>query len=226
MNDKIIETLDEHFAKSKLLSYKKGTTLVSLGDEPGGVFYLKEGYVKMNTILANGNELTLNIFKQGSFFPMFWALGQVTNNYAFETMTNAALYKVPRNDIENFLSENSEVTLDLIKRILSGVDGLLTNYNHLLVGNADTRVASALLIAAKRFGEKTKDGTIIKLQLTHQDIANLAGISRETASVAIEKLAKEKILKQITRKFIIFDMDGLFEKTNFYSDITENSTDL
>lgn len=226
MNDKIIETLDEHFAKSKLLSYKKGTTLVSLGDEPSGVFYLKEGYVKMNTVLGNGNELTLNIFKPGSFFPMFWALGQVANNYAFETMTNAAIYKIPRNDIENFLSENSEVALDLIKRILSGVDGLLTNYNHFLVGNADTRVASALLVAAKRFGEKTKDGTIVKLQLTHQDIANLAGISRETASVAIEKLAKEKILAQITRKFVIFDMDGLFEKTNFDSDITENSTDL
>lgn len=227
MDNKIVESLDEYFAKFKLTSYKKGVTLIFLAEEPTSVFYLKEGFVKMNTVLANGQELTLNIYKPGSLFPMFWALGEVPNNYAFETITDASLYKISRKEIVDFLKENPGVALDLIKRILSGVDGLLTNYNHLLVGNSNTRVASAFLIAAKRFSQKTKDGkTLISLKLTHQDIANLAGISRETASIAIEKLSKDKIIKQVKRMFVILDMDKLHQKTTIENETLDSPSVL
>lgn len=227
MDNKMVESLDEYFAKFKLTSYKKGVTLIFLAEEPTSVFYLKEGFVKMNTVLANGQELTLNIYKPGSLFPMFWALGEVPNNYAFETITDASLYKISRNEVRNLLKENPGVALDLIKRILSGVDGLLTNYNHLLVGNSNTRVASAFLIAAKRFSQKTKDGkTLISLKLTHQDIANLAGISRETASIAIEKLSKDKIIKQVKRMFVILDMDKLHQKTTIENETLDSPSVL
>lgn len=227
MDNKMVESLDEYFAKFKLTSYKKGVTLIFLAEEPTSVFYLKEGFVKMNTVLANGQELTLNIYKPGSLFPMFWALGEVPNNYAFETMTNVSLYKISRKEIVDFLKENPGVALDLIKRILSGVDGLLTNYNHLLIGNSNTRVASAFLIAAKRFSQKTKDGkTLISLKLTHQDIANLAGISRETASIAIEKLSKDKIIKQVKRMFVILDMDKLHQKTTIENETLDSPSVL
>lgn len=227
MDNKIVESLDGYFAKFKLTSYKKGVALILLADEPTSVFYLKEGFVKMNTVLANGQELTLNIYKPGSLFPMFWALGEVPNNYAFETMTNVSLYKISRKEIVDFLKENPGVALDLIKRILSGVDGLLTNYNHLLIGNSNTRVASAFLIAAKRFSQKTKDGkTLISLKLTHQDIANLAGISRETASIAIEKLSKDKIIKQVKRMFVILDMDKLHQKTTIENETLDSPSVL
>jgi len=208
------EKLDQFFAKYKLVSFDKKSTIIFLADEPDGVYYLKEGFVKMNTILGNGNELILNIYKPGSYFPMFWALGEVPNNYGFETITNVKLYKAPRKDVLEFLKENQEISFNLIKRILSGVDGLLTNYNHLLVGNSNSRVASALLIASKRFGIPTKDAKLlINLKLTHQDIANLAGISRETASIAIERLLKRKIIEQRKRSFVILDTELLTNET-------------
>lgn len=225
MDDKVIGKVDSYFAKYKLLTFKKGAMIINLADEPSGVFYLKEGYVKMNTILANGNELTLNIYKPGSFFPMFWALGGVSNNYAFTAMTEVHLHKVSRVEITDFLKENSEVAFDLIRRILAGMDGLVTNFRHLLVGSADTRVASALVLAAKRFGESNSTGAItIKLNLTHQDIANLAGISRETASIAIGKLVKEKIVSQVKRRFVISDMDALYDETSFDGESLTNPT--
>lgn len=226
MNDKGNE-IEKFFAKYKLVEYKAKEVIIDMADEPSGVYFIKEGFIKMNAILANGNELTLNIFKPGSFFPMFWALGEVPNNYIFETMTEVSVYKAPRKEVMDFLNNNSAVALGLIKRILSGVDGLLTNYNHMLVGNADTRVASALLIAAKRFGEVDTSGkTLIKLKLTHQDIANLAGISRERASIVIGELVKGGIIEQIDRRFVILDMDKLYEKTTFDGELLTSSTVL
>lgn len=41
-------------------------------------------------------------YKKGSFFPMFWALGDVPNNYSFEAMTNSKIYKAPKNEVVRY----------------------------------------------------------------------------------------------------------------------------
>src|SRR4030042_2035731 len=170
----------------------------------------------MNTLTPDGNELTLNIYKPGTFFPMFWAIGDVPNQYSFQAMTQVSLNKAPKKEFIEFLRSNPAVLFDLTQRIMRGVDGLITNIRHFLVGNSNKRIASTLLMASKRFGKKTDKGKIIiSLSLTHQDIADLAGMTRETTSLAIERLSKLKILKQVKRKFVIEDIDRLSKEASF-----------
>lgn len=102
------------------------------------------------------------------------------------------------------------------------MEGLLTNYHHLLIGSVDSRVSSVLFITAKRFGQKIRGGTLIDLKLNHQDIANPACISRETASVDIGKLTKGNIIKQTACKFVILDMDNLIYKTDIHQEDSKN----
>ena len=216
MNKKVVDRLEKYFSSYKLISYRKGDTIIYSTDEPNGVYYLKKGYVKMNIVSIDGNELILNIHKPGSFFSTFWAIGEKPNSYSFIAMDKVTIYKSPKEDFLVFLKENPEVLFDLTKRVLSGVDELVINITHLLAGSSENRVASALSIVTKRFGEKMKDGKIlIKLNLTHQDIADMAGITRETASLAIGKLTKNKILKQQGRKFVIFDINKLDNITSY-----------
>lgn len=80
---------------------------------------------------------------------------------------------------------------ELTKKILIGLSGVLTNIEYMLCGNSQKRVIGAISLSAKRFGSKKRNGeTIINMPLTHQDIANIAGIARETASIAIKKTRK------------------------------------
>ena len=53
MDKEIGGKLDQFFAKYKLVSFKKKSTIIFLADEPDGVYYLKEGFVKMNTIFLS-----------------------------------------------------------------------------------------------------------------------------------------------------------------------------
>jgi CRP/FNR family transcriptional regulator len=216
MNKQIGSVLNKYFSKYKLITIDKNSTIIFSSDDPTGVYYLRKGYIKMNTITPDGNELTLNIYKPGTFFPMFWAIGDVPNQYSFQAMTQVSLNKAPKNEFIEFLQSNPVVLFDLTQRILRGTDGLITNIRHFLVGNSNHRVASTILMAAKRFGKKTNNGkVIISLSLTHQDIADLAGMTRETTSLAIERLSKLKILKQVRRKFVIEDMEKLSEEASF-----------
>src|SRR3989344_193941 len=147
------------------MTYKKGETILRSDDNPQGVYYIKKGFVKMDSIFENGREITLNIFKPGAYFPMTWAVG-----------------------------------------------GILQNIEFILCGDAYHRVLGAVFLSAKRFGEVKGNGKItIKIPLTHQDIANIAGMSRETATLAIKRLRKKKIITYKKRLIFIANIK-IFEK--------------
>src|SRR4030042_2979482 len=206
---KINTEINEFFSRYKLLEYKAKEIVIHMSDEPSGVYYVKDGFVKMNTILLNGSELTLNIFRPGSFFPMAWALTDSPNNYLYQTMTKVSLYKAPKKEILDFLKSNSDVLFDLTKRVFSGLDGLMTNITYLVFGSAQNRVVSALLLCSRRFGKREKGMVVINIHLTHQDIANIAGLTRETTSIEIGKLKKENIISQSGGEIVIEDIERL-----------------
>ncbi len=190
--------------------YKKKEVVVRADDEPPGVFYLKEGFARLYTVSPYGQELTFNILKPGCYFSMMWAIGEAQNSRYFEAMTDIELWRAPKEELLKFIRENPDVLFELTKRILVGLDGLLGVMESLLFGNAYNKVATALIVAAKRFGKKQDDGqTIIELPLTHQAIASLACLSRETTSSIMKQFEKDKLINNKRPYLVIADFDKL-----------------
>ena len=80
---------------------------------------------------------------------------------------------------------------------------------YLVFGNACNKVASILLICAERFGQKMAYGTLITIPLTHKNIANLVGITRETTSVEIKKFEKKGLIAYRGRLIVVKNEDLL-----------------
>lgn len=207
---KMTNLLENFFSKYPILAYDKNQVIIHADDTPTGVFYVKNGYIKMNTILENGRQLTLNIFKEGTYFPMIWAITNISNGYFFQTVTPAQVCRAPKDALISFIKKNPDALYDLTKRILIGLDGLLTNIEHQLSGNSYHRVVSALILSARRFGQKReKNEVVIKFPLTHDEIGNIASISRETVSIVMEKLKKKGLLTYEHKLVIIKNLDSL-----------------
>ena len=190
------------FSRYPAASYKKEAIILQPDDPTAHVYYVVSGFVRMYCQLPDGKELTLNIFKPESYFPMFLILGNSPNTYFYQAITPVQLKRVPSGEVVTFLRREPDVLFEFTTRISAGVNGLLSNIQYLLFGPAVSRVASVLLILARRFGEEKDSAVNIQLPLTHQDIANLIGLTRETTSLEMEKLVKRKIIsynhKQIT----------------------------
>ena len=202
--------LKEFFGNFNEITYRKGDVIVLAHDEPGGVYLIKNGVVKMSYIDSKGIEFIANIFKPGTFFPMTWAIGEIGNEYQYEALTPVKIIKVPRDIFIQFLEDNPGVLFNLTKRILIGLDGLLFNMRNLLNGSSKSATAVILAMLAKRFGDKTKSGkTEISIKFTHQDIANFAGITRESATLAINQLERQKIIIQVKRKIVVNSLSEL-----------------
>jgi CRP/FNR family transcriptional regulator, cyclic AMP receptor protein len=191
------------------LKFRKGDVLIRSDEEPRGIYFLYSGVVKMSTISKDGTEIVFNLFKPGSFFPMIWAITETKNLYEFQAITSTIIYRVSRKDTLEFLEKENTAYIDLIKRILTGFDNLLRGLQFLLFGNSTKRVAAALLILGRRFGQKTGKDVTLKIKIRHEDIAGMAALSRETVSLAIGELEEKKIIQQKRRLFIINKPDEL-----------------
>lgn len=190
----------DSFATSK---YKKGETIISAEDKLSGVYYLKRGFVRMNLFYEDGSELTLNILKPGSVFPMMWAVGEIENSYFFQAITDVVLHKIPKDKLLEHLNDHPEAMMYYLKKILSGMDGLIKTMPHFLYGNSRERVLAVIDVLSKRFGKKEKTGILVNIRLTHQEIANLAGLTRETTSLILKSLEREKIFSYRRRLFFL-----------------------
>lgn len=209
MEQRISEKINNFFSRFKKLSFKKGETLLQADDKPGGVLYLKKGYVRLYSLSKDAQELALIIFKAEDVFPLMWTINDTPNTYYAEAMTAAELYQAPKEKFLTFIKNNNEVLFELTSRILTRFGGVLNRMEYAIFGHARSKVASIILICAERFGIKDKQDVVIQVPLTHQDIANLIGVARETVSIEMEQLQKKGLIRHQGKYLVVKNVQKL-----------------
>ncbi len=161
--------------------------------------------VKQYSVSGEGQELTLQLYKPGSYFYMAWLGGVAESHYYFETMTRVELIKAPLVSLSTFLDDHPEVLREVNARVFRGIDQVLFRFETLAFGDAATKVAAALLLLMRRFGAPSPVGRAIALPLTHREIALLCALTRETVSVEMSGLKKRGVIARINGQVVIRD---------------------
>ncbi len=213
MKKQASEKLSIFFSKFKKLSFKKGETILRASEEPSGVFYLKKGYARLYSLSKDAQELTFIIYKPEDFFPTIWPIQGPPLRYYTEALTNIEVYLAPREEFQKFIKDNNEILLETIDRILTRFAGLLLRMEYSIFGNAYNKVAAIILICVERFGLIGKKSIVIQVPLTHQDIANLLGLARETVSIEMEKLQEKGLIKHLGKYLVVKNIQRLKEES-------------
>jgi CRP-like cAMP-binding protein len=178
----------------KLRSYKKGQILISEDEDPEFIFCLLKGYVRKYYLFESGNELTIRILSPVAYFPLSPIVGERLRIFGYETMTNCAVVKIPKSKIVNFIKDKPLIKAELTKRLLGEYAEHVERFESLVSGEAYQKVISVILYLVKHFGEKSRKIIVVPIKFTHQDIATLAGITRETASISMKRLKDKKLI--------------------------------
>lgn len=210
MAQDITVKIETHFASYPLRKYPKGQILIHGGDDPQHIFYLIKGKVRQYDISYRGDEVVMNVYKSGAFFPMLWALTELPNRHFFSAENDVEVRIAPKGETLEFLKSNQDVTLDLLTRLYTGVDGLLGRMAHLMAGSARSRLLYELIIECKRFGEQN-DNTALTIAVSEGDLAARAGLSRETVSREMQKLIKQGLAVLKPQGIQILDLKKLEE---------------
>lgn len=206
------EKLKAFFKNSKPQVYKKGEVILRGDEIPSGVYFLNKGFVRTYSFSENGDEFTFIIYRKNDFFPIVWTFNETRKPYFIETITQSIIYKRDREEFIEFLKNNPDIFLYIVSKIARRFDGLLERMEHMAFGNAYKKVCSILFVLSERFGKEVNNKNIvIEMPLTHKDIANLLGVARETVSVEIAKLKKDKIIKNSGKHIYILNIRKLKE---------------
>lgn len=205
---------DRYFSRFPVHTYKKRWSIVNPGDNLRTIYYLKKGYVRLYSISQEGQELTLIVYKPGEFFPLFAALlPPAPYRYWVETMTPAEIVSVPIESFKTFYTKTPDFTVFLATELISRLDRVLRRMENLAFGSVTQRLITTLLILSERFGEKHAEGLYIQPPFTHKELANMVGITRETASSIMSDLKKRGLIDYKNHHIIIKQPQKLLKES-------------
>ena len=190
-------------------SFKKGTTIFHEG-QPGIAFYvIKAGRVKVFKLAEDGRELILGIFGDGALFgdvPVFDG-GPYPAGAA--ALVDTQVYAISREDFERLVTGHPEMALKIVRvlgRRLRQAHGFVMD---IAMKSAPQRLSTLLLRLADEYGVTEDKGTVLDLSLSRQEIAELMGVSRETAIRELSKFSRAGTIKLDGKRIIIIDKDKL-----------------
>ena len=190
------DVLKQFCAKYPVRLIKKGRPLFYQGEIPRSSLFIKSGVVKLYNINFNGEEKIVGYEDQDGLLPGEWLFNRSpVSLYYCDTFTDCEVYAIPRSDILDFINSNQDIAVMLLNRYISLYIGSTMHLHALEQLKAADKLLHILQYLVLRFGKQlTRDTALIPLRLTHQEIANLVGLTRETVSTEIGKLKASGIL--------------------------------
>ncbi len=201
------------FARKKVLAPKD--LLFRAGDQSNDLYVVAEGSVRLFQVAPDGKEMILWLGFPGEIIGIAELLSGGNREIYAEANENSVVYAVKRNDFAQFIGNRPEVAMRAIGILSARVRSL----GHALVGlatdNVATRIAR-LLIQFAQVSSKTPcpetglNGELcVNVPLTHQDMANLIGASRQTVTTTLLELKKSGVLRTVERHIHIVEPERL-----------------
>ncbi|MGA3209849.1 MAG: Crp/Fnr family transcriptional regulator [Terriglobales bacterium] len=189
--------------------FPEGAVIFIEEEAPLGVFRLREGQAKLSTNARDGRTFALRIAKAGELLGLDAVVAGKPYSLTAETMQRCQLDFVGRSDFLRFLKEHSDACLHAAEVISREChDAYTVVRSFCFPHSATVRIAKLLLAAAK---ERSATNGVLRarLALTHEEIAQLVGTTRETITRTLSELRKKEIVEQQGASWIIRDKPAL-----------------
>lgn len=186
-------------------------TVVYLPGDPGeGVYFVNGGRVKVSKVTRDGREITLFYLGPGEIFGENSLFDEAPRNEMVETADDSLITMVPKKLVEKFLSRGSkQFLLEVFKVVSQRRREVEQRMQHLLFRDVNAKLAELILDLSKEYGVEEPDGVRVALKITHQEMANLIGSTRETVSLTLSQFRKKGLIRLHRRQVIILDERGL-----------------
>ncbi|MCD1258976.1 Crp/Fnr family transcriptional regulator [Paenibacillus athensensis] len=160
--------------------------------EREGLFFVKEGKLRLYKLHPDGRQFTLGILSKGNLFGELESFSLGTRRVYIETMEPSFLCSMTDAQLERVLLSRPRLALKLLKALSDQLKERDDRLEQLAFSDLRGRVIHLLTTLAARFGAAGDDGYVaIDLRLSHQEIANMLGATREAVSVVMRELVKE-----------------------------------
>ena len=189
-----------------LRSFSKGEVLIHDNSSVDSLLAIRDGYVKVVSITDSGAERILWIAGRYDLVPaehLFSSRG--TTSYLYTAMTDGSVYDVDKHAFLTEANTSTHMMNQIARSMSSHYDDLLQKIHTVEQSSVQNKLICGLLYLAERFSaDDTVDFYSLGLPLTHPDIADFLGVTRETTSVELHKLQAAEAIWYGRNFFIVY----------------------
>jgi CRP/FNR family transcriptional regulator, cyclic AMP receptor protein len=176
--------------------YPKGSLLFVEGEEPRGVFIICSGKVKLTTSSTEGRTLIVKIAEEGEVLGASATILGKTYEVSAETLEPAQVNFIKRDDFLKYLNTNAEACMHTAQQLSEKYHAAQREIRTLgLAQNTSEKLAKLILDWCDRNGETTPKGVRLKVFLTHEEIAQMIGTTRETVTRLLSDFKRKSIIE-------------------------------
>ncbi len=194
---------------AQMASFRARQVVYLPGDRAAGIHFLANGRVKISKVTRDGKELTLAYRAGGDFFGETCLLDGRPREEMVEAMEPCTTVEVTQEALDEVLKNNVDVAYQFVRTLITRRRDLETKVEQLIFKDVGSKLAELLLRLGEEHGIENKKGLVLGLKITHQEMANLIGSTRETVSLTLSQFKRKGFIATEGRKVILADSEGL-----------------
>ena len=195
-----------HIADKMVAKHFENGNYIFLEDSEGEqCFFVLEGSVKVTRLSKDGREVILAMLNEGDFFGEMSLLDGESRSANVIALEETKVLTLDRNDFIAVVNDYPQIAVQLLKELARRLRKSDRQIASLSLSDAEKRIALSIIRFADEQGVIQNGKVSIPKTPIQQDIANMAGTSRETVSRALGLLEKENLIERNGRELMILD---------------------
>jgi len=201
----------EVLKKVRHITVMKGDTFVHEGDQSSTLFIINTGIAKLTRSSSIGKEQIIALQSDGDIIGEYYLLTDYEPyNFSAVALSDINLCTLSKKDMDAILDTHPQLCRSMLTELSKKMIDIENKLQNIAITETDSKVAFLLIQLYEKFGYASADGPVIDNPLSREDMANFAGMTRETMSRYLSRLAKDGMIRFIdNNKIVLVKKDEL-----------------
>jgi len=203
------EELSTLESRSRIRTFAAREPVYLPADASSAVYLLASGRVKVCHLTTDGKESILAFIQAGELFGELALLDAGERDEYVEAIEKATVVMIPASEMQRLMQAHADISLGITKIIGFRRRRIERRLKNLLFQSNRERLTHLLLDLAEDYGQPADEGILLGIKLSHQDLANVIGSTRETVTVILGQLRTEGLLQLGRQRIVIAQPERL-----------------
>jgi CRP/FNR family cyclic AMP-dependent transcriptional regulator len=199
LGDAELHQIKEHLV---MRDFRRDQIILHEQETSNFMYIIIKGKVKISRVGRDGKEMILSMHRSGEFFGELSLIDGRTAPASVIAVEPSGVAIISKEDFYSLLYVQRKVLHNLLRILSARLREAWQKIEMLNFNDASQRLKLLLHMLSETYGEDTAEGKVLRVRLIHQDLADMAGLTRETVTRVIDRWKKSGEIEILNNKYI------------------------
>ena len=195
--------------RARMREFPRNSAIYLPSDNADSAFLLGRGRVRICSNTAEGKQSILAFIDPGELFGELSLVQEGEREERAEAAVDSTVILLPGDELRQMMEESASLSLGVTKLIGLRRQRVERRLRNLLFRSNRDRIGHLLLELTEQYGKAVDEGVHLNIKLSHQELASIIGVTRETVTTLLGEMQLEGLLKVGRQKIIIRSLQRL-----------------